>query len=84
MTLQIVPAQAEDLLTWAGLLAALQAGHRLPKPDIKDLFVYRGGDTILDRATWIDGLGAPGQGGDGGAGQRGAGQADRQRRGDAV
>ncbi len=58
MTLQIVPAQAEALLTWAGLLAALQAGHRLPKPDIKDLFVYRGGDTLLDRATWIDGLGA--------------------------
>ncbi len=58
MTLQIVPAQAEALLSWAGLLAALQAGHRLPKPDIKDLFVYRGGDTLLDRATWIDGLGA--------------------------
>ena len=58
MTLQIVPAQAEALLTWAGLLAALQAGHRLPKPDIKDLFVYRSGDTLLDRATWIDGLGA--------------------------
>ena len=58
MTLQIVPAQAEALLTWAGLMAAFQAGHRLPKPDIKDLFVYRGGDTLLDRATWIDGLGA--------------------------
>ena len=58
MTLQIVPEQAEALLTWAGLMAAFQAGHRLPKPDIKDLFVYRGGDTLLDRATWIDGLGA--------------------------
>ena len=58
MTLQIVPREAEALLTWDGLLAAFQAGHRLPKPDIKDLFVYRGADTILDRATWIDGLGA--------------------------
>nr|WP_232843754.1 ornithine cyclodeaminase [Rhodobacter amnigenus] len=39
-------------------MAALEAGHRLPQPDIKDLFCYRGSDTILDRATWIDGLGA--------------------------
>lgn len=58
MTLEIVPKEAERLLTWPGLLAALEAGHRLPQPDIKDLFCYRGPDTILDRATWIDGLGA--------------------------
>lgn len=58
MTLTIVPKDAENLLTWAGLLDAFEAGHRLPKPDIKDLFVYRGPDTVLDRATWIDGLGA--------------------------
>ncbi len=58
MTLTIVPKDAESLLTWAGLLDAFEAGHRLPKPDIKDLFVYRGADTILDRAAWIDGLGA--------------------------
>jgi ornithine cyclodeaminase len=58
MTLTIVPKDAEKLLTWPGLLEAFEAGHRLPKPDIKDLFVYRGPDTVLDRATWIDGLGA--------------------------
>ncbi len=58
MTLTIVPKDAEALLTWPGLLEAFEAGHRLPKPDIKDLFVYRGHDTVLDRATWIDGLGA--------------------------
>lgn len=58
MTLTIVPKEAEKLLTWPGLLDAFEAGHRLPKPDIKDLFVYRGADTLLDRATWIDGLGA--------------------------
>ncbi len=56
--MQIVPKEAESLLTWAGLMDAFEAGHRLPKPDIKDLFVYRGADTILDRAAWIDGLGA--------------------------
>lgn len=58
MSVDFVPFEAERVLRWDGLLAALEAGHRLPKPDIKDLFVYRGGDTILDRATWIDGLGA--------------------------
>ncbi|WGV14822.1 ornithine cyclodeaminase family protein [Fuscovulum ytuae] len=58
MTLNFVPFEAERVLTWQGLLQAFEAGHRLPKPDIKDLFVYRGGDTVLDRATWIDGLGA--------------------------
>ncbi|GAB1477520.1 ornithine cyclodeaminase [Paracoccaceae bacterium] len=58
MTLEIVPKEAERLLNWPGLLAAFEAGHRLPQPDIKDLFCYRGPDTILDRATWIDGLGA--------------------------
>jgi len=58
VSVDFVPFEAERVLTWAGLLEAFEAGHRLPKPDIKDLFVYRGGDTILDRATWIDGLGA--------------------------
>ncbi len=58
MTLQIVPKEAEAHLTWPGLLAALEAGHRLPQPDIKDLFVYAGPNTLLDRATWIPGLGA--------------------------
>lgn len=58
MSIDFVPFEAERLLEWRGLLAAFEAGHRLPKPDIKDLFCYRGADTILDRATWIDGLGA--------------------------
>ncbi|MFZ1468905.1 MAG: ornithine cyclodeaminase [Paracoccaceae bacterium] len=58
MTLQIIGPQAETLLTWPGLLDALAAGHRLPKPDIKDLLIHRGPDTLLNRATWIAGLGA--------------------------
>ena len=58
MSVDFVPFEAERFLRWDGLLAAFEVGHRLPKPDIKDLFVYRGADTILDRATWIDGLGA--------------------------
>lgn len=58
MKLNIVPKEAESLLTWAGLMDAFEAGHLLPRPDIKDLFVSRGADTLLDRGTWINGLGA--------------------------
>ncbi len=58
MTIEIVPKDAEAHLTWPGLMAALEAGHRLPRAEIADLFLYRGKDTILDRAAWIDGLGS--------------------------
>lgn len=55
---EIVPKEAEALLTWRGLLDAFEAGHRLPLSDIKDMFLYRDKDTILNRGAWIDGLGS--------------------------
>lgn len=55
---EIVPEEAEAHLSWHGLLQAFEAGHKLPLADLKDLFLYRGQDTILDRGAWIDGLGA--------------------------
>ena len=58
MTIEIVPQEAEAHLTWPGLMAAIEAGHRLPRAETADLFLYRGQDTILDRAAWIDGLGS--------------------------
>ena len=58
MSIEIVGPEAEAYLTWAGLTAALEAGHRLPRAEIKDLFLYRGKDTLLNRAAWIDGLGS--------------------------
>ena len=58
MTIEIVPKEAEAHLTWPGLMAAIEAGHRLPRAEIADLFLYRGRDTMLDRAAWIDGLGS--------------------------
>jgi ornithine cyclodeaminase len=54
----IVPKEAEAHLDWPGLLAAFEAGHRLPQPPIRDLIIKRGEDALLDRATWIDGMGA--------------------------
>ncbi len=58
MTEQTIGKDAEARLTWSGLTAALEAGHRLPRAEIADLLLYRGPDTLLDRAAWIDGLGS--------------------------
>lgn len=58
MSIEIVGPEAERLLSWTGLCEAFEAGHRLPRAEIADLFLYRGKDTILDRAAWIDGLGS--------------------------
>lgn len=58
MDITLVPAAAEAHLDWRGLTDALIAGHALGRPEIEDLFLYRGDDTLLDRAAWIPGLGA--------------------------
>ena len=57
MKVEIIGREAEARLTWAGLTAALLAGHRRPKAEIGDTFLYRGGDTLLTRSAWIDGMG---------------------------
>ena len=58
MTVEMIGPEAEALLDWPGLIAALEAGHSLPRAEINDLFLYRGPDVLLDRAAWIEGLGA--------------------------
>jgi ornithine cyclodeaminase len=58
MTVETIGPEAERFLTWQGLTQALEAGHRLPRAEIKDIFLYRRDDTLLDRAAWIDGLGS--------------------------
>lgn len=57
MSIEIIGPGAEAQLTWAGLTDALEAGHRLPKAEIGDTFLYRGKDTVLSRTAWIDGMG---------------------------
>ncbi|MCX7558062.1 NAD(P)-binding domain-containing protein [Sulfitobacter sp. F26204] len=58
MSIPMIPFDAgEKLLDWIGLTDALAAGHSLPKAEIGDTFLYRGKDTVLSRAAWIDGLG---------------------------
>ncbi len=56
MTVEMIGREAEALMDWAGLMAAFEAGHQLPRAEINDLFLYRGKDTLLNRAAWIDGL----------------------------
>ncbi len=56
--MQIIGQGAEAQLTWAGLLDALRAGHRLPRAEIADLLLSNGQDKLLNRAAWIAGLGS--------------------------
>ena len=54
----IIPFDAgEARLDWLGLTAALADGHKRPKAQVEDVFIYRGDDTLLNRSAWIDGLG---------------------------
>jgi ornithine cyclodeaminase len=57
MSVRFIGPEAEAQLDWLALCAAIEAGHALPRADIGDTFLYRGGDTLLSRAAWIDGLG---------------------------
>ncbi len=58
MPAPMITPEIEPRLDWRELIAALENGHRAPKAEIADSFLYRGGDTLLSRAAWIDGMGA--------------------------
>ena len=55
---EMIGLEAESVLSWPGIIAALEAGHLLPRAEIADLLLFRGADTMLDRAAWITGLGS--------------------------
>ncbi|MEM0977359.1 MAG: ornithine cyclodeaminase [Pseudomonadota bacterium] len=44
-------------LIWADITRAIQRGHRSPRAEIADSFLYRNPDTLLTRSAWIEGLG---------------------------
>jgi ornithine cyclodeaminase len=58
VSVTLVAAEAEMRLDWLDLTDALEAGHLRPRAEVGDTFLYRGGDTLLSRAAWIDGMGA--------------------------
>ena len=57
MTAMIPFAEGEVGLDWLALTDALAAGHDRPKGSVEDVFLYRDGDTLLNRSAWIDGMG---------------------------
>ena len=58
MSPPIITADIDAHLDWRGLLAAFHEGHARPPAELDDTFLYRGDDTLLSRASWIDGMGA--------------------------
>lgn len=57
MTPALIGPEAEAQLDWIALTEAFRAGHRLPRAEVADSFLYRGADTLLTRSALIDGLG---------------------------
>lgn len=57
MTQMIPFAEADLLLDWIALTEALAAGHKLPKAEVEDVFLYQGDNTLLNRSAWIKGMG---------------------------
>lgn len=58
MSVIVIPfAEGEAQLNWHALCDAIERGHKLPKAEIADSFLYRDKDTLLSRSAWVDGLG---------------------------
>ena len=57
MSIQIVGPEVEGLLRWDRMTEALEAGHRMPRAEIGDTFLYSGANTLLSRSAWIEGMG---------------------------
>ena len=50
--------EIEPALDWLSLTDALAEGSAGPEPQVRDVVIRRGEDTLLSRAAWIDGMGA--------------------------
>ena len=57
MTQMIPFAEGNALLNWLDLIHALEAGHKLPKAQVEDVFLYQDNNTLLNRSAWIAGMG---------------------------
>jgi ornithine cyclodeaminase/alanine dehydrogenase-like protein (mu-crystallin family) len=58
LTVALIPfAEGQARLDWMDLTRAIAAGHDMPEAQIKDVLIYRGKDTLLNRSAWIDGMG---------------------------
>ena len=57
MTVMIPFAECDPHLDWIALTDALAHGHTHPKADVKDVFLYEGDNTLLNRSAWIPDMG---------------------------
>ncbi len=57
MTVMIPFREGEAHLDWLRLTDALADGHRGPKAEVADVFLYEGENTLLNRSAWIAGMG---------------------------
>lgn len=53
----ITADMAEHRLNWLDMVAALERGHRIAKPILRDQTIQRGKDTLLSRCAWVGSLG---------------------------
>lgn len=49
--------QINTVMDWPDVIGAMEDGHRLPKANVGDLHMAQGGNDLLNRAAWIEGLG---------------------------
>ena len=57
MTQIISFEEGERYLDWLTLIDAFIEGHKMPKAQIEDVFLYESDNTLLNRSAWIKGLG---------------------------
>lgn len=55
--LRIDQPAIDRIMDWQGLVARLEASHKLPRPEIGDTLLRMGLNSILVRTAWVDGLG---------------------------
>ena len=57
MTRIIYFEEGEKYLDWLSLTDAFIKGYKMPKAQMKDVFLYEEDNTLLNRSAWINGLG---------------------------
>ena len=58
MNVPFIPFEAgQKGLDWIALTEAIADGHDRPEAQVEDVLIRRGGDTLLNRSAWIDGMG---------------------------
>ena len=45
--------EGDALLDWLELAAAIEQGHKMSQAEVKDTFIYRKEDTLLDRKSVV-------------------------------